>query len=70
MNEYYWQDMMSGLVTKTTTTRKPSRLHKRITREAFYAGIKAAEQSMEPTVPSAGKVPQFTRIPREPKPRY
>ena len=37
MKTYYWQNVVDKLVTKTSSSRKPSILHKRITKSAYEA---------------------------------
>ena len=44
MNEqgkkYYWQDIVTKTVTATNINRKPSRLHKRITKTAYESALR------------------------------
>jgi len=39
--KYYWQDIVTKTVTATNINRKPSRLHKRITKTAYESALRA-----------------------------
>lgn len=47
IKEYYWQHIVDKTVTKTRTSRRPSRLHKRITKGAYLQATQPLPPAQE-----------------------